>query len=143
VRNVDRHTDLSTALHNCDGNETYDMVSHIKVVVKQLTGHTDLALMNIEAGILTDAMVKAMKHTCDSIMGPNSNLSERCDKILGSRYVRILKVLDRKHQVTSSTGKHTNAVLSCLEWMKQNLPNYVMKRREFLNEVEKRKTSHC
>jgi len=113
--------------------------------VKQLTGHTDLALENKEAGALTEATVKAMKRICDSIMRPNSNLSERCDKVLGSRYVRILTVLDRKlqHQVVSSTGKHTNAVLSCLEWMKQNLKDYVMKRRESHNEIEKRMFFHA
>ena len=145
MKNVNRHTNLSAALRNFDSNETYDEVSHIKVIVKQLTGHTDLALENKEAGALTEATVKAMKRICDSAMGPNSNLSERCDKVLGSRYVRILTVLDRKlqHQVVCSTGKHTNAVLSCLEWMKQNLKDYVMKRREFLNEIEKRMFFHA
>lgn len=71
-------------------------------------------------------------------MGPNSTLMERHDKILVRRYVRTLKELDRKHQVVSSTGKHTNAVLSCLEWMKQNLADYVKHSREFFNETDKR-----
>ena len=138
VQNVNRQSELTTALGNFNGDGTYGMVSHIKVVVKQLTGHTDLALRNIEAGALTDSTVKAMKRICDNVMGPNSRLSERHDKILGSTYVRILKDLDQKHQVVSSTGKHTNAVLSCLEWMKQNLADYVKQRRTFLNEIEKR-----
>jgi len=135
---VNRQTELRAALDNFNGNATYGLVSHIKVVVKQLTGHTDLGLKSTEAGALTDSTVRAMKRICDSVMGPNSKLPERHDKILGSRYVRTFKELDRKHQVVSSTGKHTNAVLSCLEWMKQNLPEYVKQRREFLNEIEKR-----
>jgi len=31
-------------------------------------------------------------------------------------------------QVITSTGKHTNAVLSCLEWMKKNVPDFVEER---------------
>jgi len=138
VENVGRQTDLTAALRCFDGDATYEKVSHIKIVVKQLTGHTDLALKNIEAGALTDSTVKAMKCICDSVMGPSSKLLERRDKVLGSRYVRTRTEFDTKHQVVSSTGKHTNAVLSCLEWMKQNLPDYVKTRREFLNETEKR-----
>ena len=76
-------------------------------------------------------------------MGPNSKLLERRDKILGSRYVRTLKEFDRMHQVVSSTGKHTNAVLSCLEWMKRNLADYVKTRREFINETEKKIFFHA
>jgi len=44
---------------------------------------------------------------------------------------------DRKFQVVPSTGKHMNAVLSCLSWTKQNLVDFVEKRREMLNEAEK------
>jgi len=138
VRNINRQTDLTTALSNVDGDNIYGKVSHIKVAVKQLTGHTDLALWNKDAGALTDSTVKAMKRICGNDMGPNSQLSGRRDNILGNRYVRILKELEQKHQLVSSTGKHTNAVLSCLEWMKQNLADYVKQRREFLNETEKR-----
>jgi len=138
VRNVSKDTDLVAALCNFNGGGIYDMVSHIKVVVKQLTGHTDLGLNNREAGALTASTIKAMKRICDDVMGPNSKLLERRDKILGSRYVRNVKEPeDRMHQVVSSTGKHTNAVLSCLEWMKRNLPDYVKNRREFVNETEK------
>jgi len=49
------------------------------VVAKQLTGHTQLALTNAEAGALTEATTKAMKLTCDYVMGPNSTLFERRD----------------------------------------------------------------
>ena len=113
------------------------MVSHIKIIVKQLTGHIQLGLNNLEAGALTESTVKAAKRICDSVIGQNSQLTHRTDKILGSSYIRTSTVLDTKHQVVTSTGKHTNAVLSCLEWMKHNLPDFVEKRREFVNEHEK------
>ena len=35
-------------------------------------------------------------------------------------------------------GKHTNAVLSCLAWMQQNLKDFVEKRPEIMHEHEKR-----
>ena len=40
--------------------------------------------------------------------------------------------------MVNSTGKHTNAVLSCLSWMKQNLRDFVENRREMLTEAEKK-----
>ena len=52
-------------------------------------------------------------------MGVNSKLCERNDKILGSIYARTSTVhSDRKYQVVNSTGKHTNAILSCHTLMK-------------------------
>jgi len=132
--------DLWIALSVFEGNETYDAVQHIKVVVKQLTGHTELALKNEEAGALTDATTKAMKLICDGVIGTNSKLCDRRDRILGSMYCRTstLHHCERKFQVVNSTGKHTNAVLSCLSWMKQNLRDFVEHRREILTEAEKR-----
>jgi len=132
--------DLWIALSLFQGNENYDAVEHIKVVVKQLTGHTELALTNVEAGALTDATTKAMKLICDELIGTNSKLCDRHDPILGSMYCRTstLHHCERKFQVVNSTGKHTNAVLSCLSWMKQNLRDFVEHRREIVSEAEKR-----
>jgi len=45
------------------------MVSHIKIVVKQLMGYTTVALKNVEAGALTDTTIKAMKGICNNVMG--------------------------------------------------------------------------
>jgi len=131
--------DLWVALSVFDGNEIYDTVDHIKVVVKQLTGHTALGLKNEEAGALTDATTRAMKRICDGVIGVNSKLCDRRDRVLGSMYCRTSTVhRDRKFQIVNSTGKHTNAVLSCLSWMKQNLRDFVDERRETLSEGEKR-----
>jgi len=136
--------DLWLALSSFEGNATYDAVEHIKVVVKQLTGHTELGLKNVEAGALTDATTKAMKRICDGVIGVNSKLCDRRDKILGSMYCRTSTVhRDRKFQVVNSTGKHTNAVLSLLSFMRQNFPDFVQRRREFLTEVEKIRFFHA
>jgi len=131
--------DVWSSMSEFQGNATYDAVDHIKLVVKQLTGHTELGLKNEQAGSLTYATTKAMKCICDSVMGVNSKLCERKDKILGSMYSRTSTIHgDRKLQVLNSTGKHTNAVLSCLTWMQQNLKDFVEKRREIMHEHEKR-----
>jgi len=131
--------DVAPALREFQGCATYDAVDHIKVIVKQLTGHTELGLKNEEAGTLTYATTKAMKRICDNVFGVNSKLCERKDKLLGSIYVRTSTVhSDRKYQVVNSTGKHTNAILSCLSWMKQNLTDFVESRREIVLENEKR-----
>jgi len=132
--------EVRPALHQFSDNLVYDRVDHIKVIVKQLTGHTDLRLKNEQAGALTDATLKAMKLICDGVIGKNSKLINKPYKELGKMYVRISDIhKDRKFQVVSSTGKHTNAILSCLSWMKQNFRDFVEHRREILDEYEKKK----
>jgi len=143
-RNMVDCNEVWLALSQFEGNATYDAVDHIKVVVKQLTGHTDLGLKNAEAGALTDVTIKAMKRICDEVIGINSKLCDRRDRILGSMYCRTSTVhRDRKYQVVNSTGKHTNAVLSLLSFMRQNFPDFVERRREFLSEAEKNAFFHA
>ena len=81
-----------------------------------------------------------MKLICDVLIGMNSKLCDRHDRILGSMYCRTSTIhhCERKFQVVNSTGKHTNAVLWCLSWMKQNLRDFVEHRREIVSEAEKR-----
>jgi len=91
--------DMWSSLTEFEGNSTYDAVDHIKVVIKQLTGHTKLGLKNIEAGTLTRATREAMKLICDGAIGMNSKLYERRDRVLGSVYSRTSTVHhDRKFQ---------------------------------------------
>ena len=130
------HPELRAAL-SFHGSAEHGQVDHIKVIVKQLTGHTEYQLTNPEAGALTDATTKAMKRICDGAVGSNSSLCDRRDKVLGNMYIRTNKETGAKYQVITSTGKHTNAVLSCLEWMKENVPDYVKERRATMNEKEK------
>ena len=140
-RNITHCNELWSALSDFEGSPlTYDAVDHIKVVVKQLTSHTDLGLSNKEAGALTESTRKAIKLICDDVMGVNSKLCQRHDKVFGSMYSRTSALhKDRKFQVMNSTGKHTNAVVSCLSWMKENVRDFVERRGEFLDEHEKNK----
>jgi len=104
------------ALSDFDGRpSTYNAVSYIRVVVKQPTRHTQLALTNAEAGALTQATTKALKLICDYVMGPNSTLFERRDGDRSVTYSHTFKFqTERKFQVFNSAGKHTNAVLCFL-----------------------------
>lgn len=130
--------DVWFSLSDFDGNATYDAVDHIKVVVKQLSGHTDLGLNNKQACALTDSTRKAMKFICDDVIGINKKLFERQDKN-GFTYSRTsTENQNKKFQVVNSTEKHTNAVLSLLSWMRQNLTNFVLNKRKILTEHEKR-----
>jgi len=82
-RNVIDCDKLWVALSDFEGSpSSYDAVDHIRVVIKQITGHTNLGLTNKEAGALTESTTKAMKLICDRIMGVNSKLFERQDRVL-------------------------------------------------------------
>jgi len=45
---VAQTSDLWSSLWQFDGNMIYDGVELIKVVIKELTGHTELQLKNVE-----------------------------------------------------------------------------------------------
>ena len=69
----------------------------------------ELTLKNEQAGALTFSTTKAMKLICDGVIGVNSKLYDRRDRMLGSMYSRTSTVhRDRKFQVVNSTGKHTH-----------------------------------
>ena len=85
--NMAQCCELWSSLSEFEGNSTYDAVDHIKVVVKQLTGHTQLGITNIEAGALTQATTNVMKLICDDNMGINSKKNDKQHKVLGSLYM--------------------------------------------------------
>lgn len=58
--------------------------------------------------------------------------STLCTRTLSSR-----RAPSTKYQITRSTGKHTNAVLCCLAWFRDNLSDFVEQRRLTLKEGEK------
>jgi len=87
------------------------------VNVKQLTGFTDedYTFDNPTAKALSTARTKAMEKICDSEDRQNSTLCERQNRDLGNLYIRTNKNTGAKYQLITSIGKHTNAILSCLE----------------------------
>jgi hypothetical protein len=129
--------ELSVALSDWDGGEEYASVDCIKFVIKQLTQFDECGLTRRTAGTLTQSTNRAMKNICDQIMGKNSILTDRKDRTCGSIYVRIDRASGKSFQVASSTGKHTNVLLSALNWFNDHLPGFVTKRKLALNEHEK------
>ena len=131
--------ELGVALKAFDGGNLFTAVDHIKVVIKQQTKFVERNLKdNRQAGSFTNSTVSAMKAICDKVMGKfRSDLLDRKDKKLGNVYMRTKRSTGKKYQVTRSTGKHTNAVLCCLAWFRENLKDFVEQRRLTLTEGEK------
>lgn len=121
-----------------DACDLYAGVEHIKIIVKQLRGYAQHSLTNKAAGALTFATVKAIKKICDTAAGSDSHLYERTTKQDGWTYIRTLQC-GKKLQIMRSTGKHTNSILSFLEWAKENIPDFVKHRPLHMDQVEKLK----
>jgi len=96
----------------------YRSVDSIKIVVKQLTGFHDFTRQH--AGSLTRSTKIALKGICDEAAGADSRVCERTDKALGSVYIRTQKGSGHTFKVISSTGKLTNEMLCCMNWMHEN-----------------------
>jgi hypothetical protein len=130
---------LAVALRRFDGDDLYARVDHIKVVVKQQTTfHERYLCTRREAGAFTNATVAAMQLVCDKVMDKSkSDKLTRKDKKTGWVYMRTRRDDGTKYQITRSTGKHTNAVMCCLAWFRENLKDFVEQRRLILKEWEK------
>ena len=70
-------------------------------------------------------------------MGGSTILCNKKDKVGGAFYIRTDRVSENKYEVTRITGKHTNAIISCLNWMTENVPAFINERRKIMNEFEK------
>ena len=122
---VDSEVSLKRALTDMNQSDVYAAVDHIKTVVKQLTSNAEHCLADRKAaGALTNATVKVAINICDEAATADSTLVERNVKPEGWSYTRTLGC-GKKFKVIRSTGKHTNAMMSCLEWAKKNLGNFV------------------
>jgi hypothetical protein len=99
----------------------------IQVTVKQLKGSPERNFSPKAAGALTNACVRTMTTICDDLL-PSGSVSADNNKKAGWRYSRKCTTTGRKYVVSRSSGKHLNAVLSCLEWMRKNLPDFVRDR---------------
>jgi hypothetical protein len=129
-------SELELALTAASGDH-YLAAEHTKVIIKQLKGHTECQLTNKEAGTITNAAVEVMKAMCNKVCSNDSTVSDIYDKLLGKICMRIDRSSGQKYQVLRSTGKQTNAILSCLEWMRTNVPKFVEEKRCNMKESEK------
>lgn len=68
-----------------------------------------------------------MTSKCDEAC-PDSTLSICNSKKTGWSYSRTCKDNGKKIEVLRSSGKHLNAILSCLQWMKSNMLDFVRDR---------------
>jgi len=128
-------THLDTALTDPSGGGVYRPVEVIKMVVKQLKDFMDFTRKH--AGALTNSTLQALQGICDDAAGSNSTLSRGTDKKLGSVYIRTQRETGHKFQVLRSTGKLTNAMLACINWMHENAKDFVESRTAFMNEQTK------
>jgi DNA-directed RNA polymerase len=92
-----------------------------------------------EAAGISNAAVCAMERICDKAMPKSSQLMKKKDRKTGAVYLRTCRTRALKYQVCRSTGKHTNAVLSCLHWFQTHEKGFVENRNLHLNESGKRK----
>jgi len=117
------------------GGGVYRPVDVIQLVAKQQKAFQDFA--GKHAGDLTQSTMQALRVICDEAVGADSRLCERNDKTQRSVYIRSQPSTGKKFQVFSSTGKLTNAMLSCLNWMQENARKFVEQRRAFMDETMK------
>jgi len=137
---ITSHLDASLrqALVELNATDLYTGVEHIKIIVKQLRGYAQHSLSNKAAGALTSSTLEAMKRICEAAAGSNGHLCDRTTKQEGWMYIRNLQS-GKKLQIMRSTGKHTNSILSFLEWAKENIPDYVKHRPLHMHEIDKLK----
>ena len=70
-------------------------------------------------------------------MGEKSGLIDRKNKVLGKLYMRTDRLTGYKYQVLFNTGKHTNSVLTLLNWFHEKKPSYLSSRKLHLSEDQK------
>jgi len=77
-----------------------------------------------------------MKAICDEAAGTDSRMYYQNTKKEGWRYIRTSES-GKKFQVKRSYGKHTNAIVPYLNWMKENAPAFVKDRLLYIKNEDK------
>jgi hypothetical protein len=126
---------LQTALSNMTGDDMYRAVDHIKIIIKQLKGYKEFT--NAQAGTLTQSTVEACKNLCTELVGENSELVDKQDKLTGWTYIQTNKSTQQKYQIVRSVGKHTNCMTGFLEYFLKNCKSFVDNRLFNLTASEK------
>jgi len=65
------------------------------------------------------------------------NVKTVSEKLNAGRRTVMTTTDDKKFSVCKSAGKHTNAILSCMEWMRQNVPTLTIDRQLYLDNSKK------
>ena len=132
VRSMD--DDFLQALNRPEKCNIHRAVEIIKVIVKQV-GQDD-SMKRAAAGALTNSAVSALAAVLDVAAGDQSRLMVDNTKKHGWSYTRTTES-GLKFQVVRSGGKHTNAVLSCINWFKINAPLFLRNRLLRVNGMQK------
>jgi len=127
---------LQEALMAFTNSGVFSEVEHIKVMIKQIKGDMRQHFKNAAAGALVNSAVEAAKQVCDEAAGTGSRLCTRNAKGEEWTYIRTLET-GNKYQVSRSSGKQTNAIVACIEWMKRNAPSFVENRPLYLGRSER------
>lgn len=133
---------LMHALSQFGASDTYTTVEYIRTVVKQLKAYSQHSLTRPAAGALTNSTVEVMRDICDEAGRPVSIVGLTNSKTEGWSYTRTLPD-GNKLQAVRSSGKHTNAMLACLEWSKENIPRFVKDRPMHVSNAEKSRFFHA
>src|SRR5664279_6567448 len=81
----------------------------------------EIGFQQCDCRALTNSALQAMKAICDEAAGTDSRMYYQNTKKEGWRYIRTSES-GKKFQVKRSYGKHTNAIVPYLNWMKENAP---------------------
>jgi hypothetical protein len=127
---------LRVALTEFKGNSNILAVDDIKVIVKQIQGLDKYKLTRAQAGSLTQAAYNVVKGIVDRSSSKDSKVFDKKDKF-GHVYVRTDTQSGQSFHVLKSSGKHLNAVMSFMEWFKENAKRVMDKRDADLNQSEK------
>jgi hypothetical protein len=73
------------------------------------------------------------------LIGDNSKLLDRNEKLTGWTYIHTNTTTGFKYQIIRSAGKHTNSMTSFLDWMLENAKQFVDKRLFALDASKKLK----
>jgi hypothetical protein len=102
-------------------------VNLINIIVKQLKG---IAFFHLtDAGWLTQATSDAVKSLLVNYAG---NIKESLDKYQGKTQTFTMENGSTYH-LNKSMGKHINAILTVMDWMKTNHPAFVKNRPLYLD----------
>jgi hypothetical protein len=88
------------------------------------------------AGALTQSTFEAAKSTVLAACKKEAVKTFTEKQNSGHRTV-ITTTDDKRYSVCKSAGKHTNAILSCMEWMRQNVPALTVDRQLYVDNANK------
>jgi len=95
-----------------------------------------IGLTNRAAGSLTQSTFDAANSAVLAACGKNG-VKSFTEKLNSARRTVIATSDEKKYSISKSAGKHTNAILSCMEWMRQNVPTLTVDRQLYLDNASK------